>query len=199
MDKNWVQVHHLIIQQTLLQRGFDYTRENKYEQLFSERGKFKYTGSAKPAAIAYEKYHCCKTESKAVPLHAMEAHGGRGGIAPTHFNLGTRWGWVVSVTPRPRFTPGTHWIGGWVGPRAGLDAGARRNILCPWRGSNLDRPIVQPVRSQTLYCLSYRGSIPIPLLFKMLSTVQYDIVWCLTLCWYFILISTVPLIFYYKL
>jgi hypothetical protein len=23
-------------------------------------------------------------KSKAVPLHAMEAHGGRGGIAPTH-------------------------------------------------------------------------------------------------------------------
>jgi hypothetical protein len=23
-------------------------------------------------------------ESKAVPLHAMEAYGGRGGIAPTH-------------------------------------------------------------------------------------------------------------------
>jgi hypothetical protein len=48
----------------------------------------------------------------------------------------------------PRFTPGkrtpgTHWIGGWVGPRAGLDAGARIKI-CPYRGSNLDRPIVQP-------------------------------------------------------
>jgi hypothetical protein len=27
------------------------------------------------------KYSC---KSKAVPLHAMEAHGGRGGIAPTH-------------------------------------------------------------------------------------------------------------------
>jgi hypothetical protein len=25
-----------------------------------------------------------KKKSKAVPLHAMEAHGGRGGIAPTH-------------------------------------------------------------------------------------------------------------------
>jgi hypothetical protein len=25
-----------------------------------------------------------KKKGKAVPLHAMEAHGGRGGIAPTH-------------------------------------------------------------------------------------------------------------------
>jgi hypothetical protein len=62
---------------------------------------------------------------------------------------------VVSVTPRPRFTPGertpgTHWTGGWVGPRAGLFAETRRNILCPCRGSNPDRP----ARSQTLYCLS---------------------------------------------
>jgi hypothetical protein len=27
---------------------------------------------------------CKKKKSKAVPLHAMEAHGGRGGIASTH-------------------------------------------------------------------------------------------------------------------
>jgi hypothetical protein len=44
-------------------------------------------------------------------------------------DLGTRWGWVVNVTPRPRFSPGeknpgTHWTGGWVGPRNYLDTGA---------------------------------------------------------------------------
>ena len=33
-------------------------------------------------------------------------------------------GWVVNATPRPlypRERPGTHCIGGWMGPRAGLD------------------------------------------------------------------------------
>jgi hypothetical protein len=68
-------------------------------------------------------------------------------------------GWVVSIMPWPCFTPrertpGTHWIGGWVGLRAGLDVGARREILCPCQESNSDRP----ARSQTLYCLSYHGS-----------------------------------------
>ena len=32
--------------------------------------------------------------------------------------------WVVNTTPRPiypRERPGTHWIGGWVCPRAGMD------------------------------------------------------------------------------
>jgi hypothetical protein len=48
-------------------------------------------------------------------------------IPPNHITtLGSRWRWLVSVTPRPRFTPrertpGTHCTGGWVGPRAGLD------------------------------------------------------------------------------
>jgi hypothetical protein len=46
--------------------------------------------------------------------------------------------------------PGTHWIGGWVDPRAGLDAGARRKIFCPYQGSNPDRP----ARSQTRGSLS---------------------------------------------
>jgi hypothetical protein len=59
-------------------------------------------------------------------------------------------GWVVSVMPRQRFTPGvrtsgTHCTGGWVGPRASLDTEVRGKLLCPYRGSNLDRQTVQPV------------------------------------------------------
>jgi hypothetical protein len=47
-------------------------------------------------------------------------------------------------TPRER-APGTHWIGGWVGPRAGLDAVVKRKIPSPRRESNPTTPIVQSV------------------------------------------------------
>jgi hypothetical protein len=42
-------------------------------------------------------------------------------------------------------TPGNHWTGDWVGPRAGLDTEARGKIRCLCRGSNPDRPVVQSV------------------------------------------------------
>jgi hypothetical protein len=39
---------------------------------------------------------------------------------------------MVSVKLRPLYprdkAPGTHWIGGWVGPRAGLNAVVKRKI-----------------------------------------------------------------------
>jgi hypothetical protein len=48
-------------------------------------------------------------------------------------------GWVVRVTPRPCFTPGerisdTHWTGGCVDLRAGLDKEARGKIISPLPG-----------------------------------------------------------------
>jgi hypothetical protein len=47
--------------------------------------------------------------------------------------------------PSGKGPPGTHCTGGWVGLRAGLDTQARGKILSPCRGSNPDRPVVQPV------------------------------------------------------
>jgi len=39
------------------------------------------------------------------------------------------------LTPREK-APGTHWIGGWVGPRAVLDAVVKRKIPSPRRELN---------------------------------------------------------------
>jgi hypothetical protein len=47
-------------------------------------------------------------------------------------------------TPRER-APGTHWIGGWVGPRAVLDAVVKRKIPSPRLELNPRTPVVQPV------------------------------------------------------
>jgi len=51
---------------------------------------------------------------------------------------------VVSFTTRPLYlrdkNHGTHWMGGWMGPRAGLDAVVNRKIPSPCRESNPDCP-----------------------------------------------------------
>jgi len=70
------------------------------------------------------------------------------GIALLFHDRGTRRRWVVSSTPRPHFTPVTHFTGGWVGPRTGLDG---RKISFPPGYSIPDLP----ARSQSLYRLSY--------------------------------------------
>jgi hypothetical protein len=75
----------------------------------------------------------------------MKKYWGSGGIAPRILDLGTIWKWSASrpdrFTPRERVS-GTHWIGGWVGPRAVLDAVAKRKIPSPRRESNPRTPIV---------------------------------------------------------
>jgi hypothetical protein len=53
--------------------------------------------------------------------------------------------------------PGTHWIGGWVGPRAVLDAVVKRKIPSPRRKSNPRAPIIQPVAKRyTDWAITYR-------------------------------------------
>jgi hypothetical protein len=48
-----------------------------------------------------------------------------GSVGPLSLDLGTSWRLVASFTPRPFYpeeiTLGSHWIGGWVGPRTCLD------------------------------------------------------------------------------
>jgi hypothetical protein len=64
----------------------------------------------------------------------MEVLGRREGIAPTHsrprhyVGISGQCRGLAALYPGGR-TPGTHWIGGWVATRAGLDTGARGNVL----------------------------------------------------------------------
>jgi hypothetical protein len=53
-----------------------------------------------------------------------------------------------------RFTPGTHWIVGWVGLRAGLDAVEYRKIPCLSRESNTDSMAITTELSQ--FCFEYQ-------------------------------------------
>jgi hypothetical protein len=69
-------------------------------------------------------------------------------------------GWSASrpdhFTPREK-APGTHWIGGWVGPKTVLDAVVKRKIPSSRRESKSRSPTVQPV-NLALYRLSYHSS-----------------------------------------
>jgi len=68
----------------------------------------------------------------------MKTYRGSGGINPRIPNIGTRWtDWLDSrfghFTLGVRIPSGTHWTGGWVGPRVGLEAMTERKISSYWR------------------------------------------------------------------
>jgi hypothetical protein len=94
-----------------------------------------------------------KSRSKAVPYTPWRRYRKEEvlGLLLLILDLGTRWGWVVSVTPRPRFTPGRDprypLDTGWVGARSDLDIEAGEKSSLPLPGSNPDRAVC----SQTLY------------------------------------------------
>jgi hypothetical protein len=62
-----------------------------------------------------------------------------------------------AALPPGERAPATHWIVGWVDPRAGLDDVEKRKFLT-LPGFEL-RLLGRPARSQSLYRLRYPGSI----------------------------------------
>jgi hypothetical protein len=74
-------------------------------------------------------------------VKSVHAEGSQeGGIAPPFLiSALDRGEWSASrpdrFIPEER-TPDTHWINGWLGPRAGLDSVETRKFSCPCRKSN---------------------------------------------------------------
>jgi hypothetical protein len=90
----------------------------------------------------------------------MQTYEGSGSIAPLVLTSASLDGGEWSASRQCRFAPGerasgTHKIGGWLDPRAGLDDMEFRRFFCPYRQSNPCRPARRP----SLYRLSYPGSI----------------------------------------
>jgi hypothetical protein len=63
---------------------------------------------------------------------------------------------AATALPPWERAPGTHWIGGWVNPRAGLDDVDKRKFLTI-PGLEL-LSLGRPARSQSLYRLRYPSS-----------------------------------------
>jgi hypothetical protein len=86
----------------------------------------------------------------------MKAYGGVD-VQIHIFLTSTLTGGEGSASRSGSFTPGTHWIGGWVQPRAGLDDEEKTKFLT-LPGLKL-RFLGRPARSQSLYRLRYPGSL----------------------------------------
>jgi hypothetical protein len=96
---------------------------------------------------------------------------GSGCRDPSFLNLCTNWRWVVSFTPRPLYPRGkshsNHWIRvGWT-PEP-IWTTWRSENSCPYRDSNSDPLIVQPVASR------YPGSYPRSIWTNFLSEIKFD-------------------------
>jgi hypothetical protein len=80
---------------------------------------------------------CNKSEGKVVPVfnYASRQEGvlGEWRYRSMHSLTSALYGGELSTSRLGRFiprerAPGIHWIGGWVGPRAGLDAASKRKV-----------------------------------------------------------------------
>jgi hypothetical protein len=100
------------------------------------------------------KYECPSVtvwhKGKAVPLHTQGGAGGKRMYSSYSFTTSALDGVSgqrhapAALYPEER-TTGTHWTGGWVGPRAGLETRGLKKSFRLCRGSNLDRPVVQSI------------------------------------------------------
>jgi hypothetical protein len=113
------------------------------------------------------RWHCC---CDCWPMKAMKAYGG----VNVYIHVFLTWSLVGGEWSPSRFchfTPGTHWIGGCVDPRADLDDVEKRKFLT-LPGLEL-RPLGRPARSQSLYRLHYPGSLVVTVIIIIIIIIRY--------------------------
>jgi hypothetical protein len=103
--------------------------------------------------LCFIKPHSMKGSLCLMKHYAMKMYGGILNLSPRIHKFGTEWLWVVNFMPQER-APAIHFIRGCLGPRAGLDVVAKKEVLSPAAFPN---PIFQPV-AQPLYWLNLLDS-----------------------------------------
>lgn len=120
-------------------------------------------------------------------------------------SFSTRWGWVVAIMPQPCFLPlpreitlSTHWLGGWVCPRAGLDAESRRKSLdLAWDWTLVDPSVSRHYTESATQALAWVKvnwkvafvykhvilSMPYPSLLYVLLCINLNNVLCVLIFW----------------
>jgi hypothetical protein len=107
-------------------------------------------------SLCLPKHYAMKTYAYLIKHHAMMPQGGM--EVKLHALLTSApdgGGWSTS---RPgRLTPGTRWIGGYVGPRTGLDAvtKGKKSHYCPYREQNAGHPARNLVSCSIYYAQCY--------------------------------------------
>ena len=112
-------------------------------------------------------------------------------IAALLLNLGSRWRWPVSFTPRSTYprekNPGSNWIGGLMAPREILDVSVKRKI-CIFRGSNLYYTVPEYT---ILYCVILYYNILYYTTQYYTVLILYNTTLCCSIPYYTILYSTI--------
>jgi hypothetical protein len=106
--------------------------------------------------VCHGQFRNQKVKCKIVPVlltehRSMKAYWWSGGIAPRILDRGTTWRWVIGFMFWPLYSPGgrapgTHYIGGWVGPEP---------VWTPWWRQKFPAPAgtrtPNPARSPAIY------------------------------------------------
>jgi hypothetical protein len=80
---------------------------------------------------------------------------GSGGIAPPFLNWELDGGELSASHPfcftPEEIDPGTHWIGGWMGPRIGLEAVEMGKMASAWNRTPVVQTVICPILTDRFY------------------------------------------------
>jgi len=122
--------------------------------------------------------YCTEDQHNLNKHHAIKTNWGSGGRDP-FCNLGTRWRWAISFTPKPLYL---HGKSPWYpldrqpgGPRVGLDMVSKRKIPSPHWELNPDHLIIQPIVSHYKHIIFFIGPVVLFIVLRIHKKILFSL------------------------